>query len=344
MEKLMNKEILTDLSNKPDNITNNKKEDSDINEIKSIKNKKSRPSKENNVFIVIEDPASSRNDDDLKGLNKFFDADRENELADITNNDCSMPNSLMDLKSWKDTSIIEDNNNDYGLILDTRTKCSGLKFSNIIGKRMNELKLHFKLLLRSPFSSEFYNKIERGKLKVLIGLDQDTNQCAAFAVLDYNNEYPLVSERYTSEQSVTFESSKCCANNFKDKNNTKAVTILALAVVKEYQKQGIGQSMLNRIIIDAQKQYCSKISLIVQSINLPAISLYRKFNFNTTKILENYYSFNNEDENKAILMTKRLEKERKTYFSDVINKIKDIILCKNSINTENSYSDDELEY
>ena len=72
-----------------------------------------------------------------------------------------------------------------------------------------------------------------------------------------------------------------------------------VAVHPSFRKLGIGEKLLSSMINLCDSLDCNIINLEVRSSNLPAISLYKKFNFLETGLRKGYYEDNKED---AILM------------------------------------------
>lgn len=79
--------------------------------------------------------------------------------------------------------------------------------------------------------------------------------------------------------------------------------IMNIVTKKNYRKQGIGNLLLNRIILEAKNKNIRKINLEVNENNIIAIHLYEKFDFTKDGERKNYYQGQN-----AILMSKNLEK------------------------------------
>lgn len=75
--------------------------------------------------------------------------------------------------------------------------------------------------------------------------------------------------------------------------------IANIAVKKTLRKNGIGSKLLENLIAEAKK-YTSSITLEVNEKNLPAISLYQKYGFQTLGKRKKYYN-NTHD---AYIMTK----------------------------------------
>lgn len=72
--------------------------------------------------------------------------------------------------------------------------------------------------------------------------------------------------------------------------------IISFAVCKEFRKNKIGTLLMNKIISLAiyKYKYVKKISLYVMKTNEIARSFYEKLGFENTKLMKNYYSFNED--------------------------------------------------
>ena len=80
--------------------------------------------------------------------------------------------------------------------------------------------------------------------------------------------------------------------------------IITMAILPEYQNQGVGLLILQeleQILINAN---CSKIFLEVASNNLNALHLYKKVGFRNFGIRKNYYKILKDKKVDAILMKK----------------------------------------
>ena len=80
--------------------------------------------------------------------------------------------------------------------------------------------------------------------------------------------------------------------------------IITMAILPEYQNQGVGLLILQeleQILINAN---CSKIFLEVASNNLIALHLYKKVGFRNFGIRKNYYKILKDKKVDAILMKK----------------------------------------
>ena len=69
-----------------------------------------------------------------------------------------------------------------------------------------------------------------------------------------------------------------------------------------YRNKGIGSKLLENLIIASKEKNMSSITLEVNENNIYAISLYKKFNFETTGLRKKYY---NGTDN-AIIMTLKI--------------------------------------
>ena len=81
------------------------------------------------------------------------------------------------------------------------------------------------------------------------------------------------------------------------------VHITNIVTIKKYKKQGIGSILLSKLIeISKSISGITSITLEVNSNNIPAQKLYKKFGFKNVGLRKKYY--NNTDD--AIIMTKEL--------------------------------------
>ncbi len=80
--------------------------------------------------------------------------------------------------------------------------------------------------------------------------------------------------------------------------------IYSIAVKKQYQNYGVGQILLNNIVLQAQKTDTESIWLEVRKSNKQAIGFYKKNNFKEISERKNFYL--NPSEN-AIVLRKKLE-------------------------------------
>ena len=80
--------------------------------------------------------------------------------------------------------------------------------------------------------------------------------------------------------------------------------ITTIGVHPNYQRRGIGQMMMDRMIEESINHECVTMSLEVRVSNSKAISLYEKNGFEKVALRKNYYEDNHED---AYLMIKQME-------------------------------------
>ena len=82
----------------------------------------------------------------------------------------------------------------------------------------------------------------------------------------------------------------------------KAIDIIHLmdiVVAKQYRQKNIASFLLNKIINLCSENNINELTLEVIEKNIPAIKLYKKFNFKVIGNRKNYYGVNNN----AIIMT-----------------------------------------
>ncbi|KAL9233900.1 hypothetical protein vseg_008835 [Gypsophila vaccaria] len=77
-----------------------------------------------------------------------------------------------------------------------------------------------------------------------------------------------------------------------EKKDTGAVSvyIMTLGVLAPYRGLGIGTKLLNHVIELCSKQNISELYLHVQTNNEDAINFYKKFGFEITDTIKNYYT------------------------------------------------------
>lgn len=85
--------------------------------------------------------------------------------------------------------------------------------------------------------------------------------------------------------------------------NIDEAHIMNIAVRKDFRKNGIGFELLNFLIDEAKSKGKMCITLEVRDNNIPAIKLYKKFNFDILGRRKKYYN----NVNDAIIMTKKFE-------------------------------------
>tara|TARA_B100000029_G_scaffold111480_1_gene103483 strand:+ start:19732 stop:20448 length:717 start_codon:yes stop_codon:yes gene_type:complete len=76
--------------------------------------------------------------------------------------------------------------------------------------------------------------------------------------------------------------------------------IISIAVRRNMRRRGIGELLLLNVISTSREKGMSSVTLEVRNSNLPAQSLYEKFNFRVEGIRKHYYTDNRED---ALIMT-----------------------------------------
>lgn len=79
--------------------------------------------------------------------------------------------------------------------------------------------------------------------------------------------------------------------------------LLNIAVVPDYQKQGVGAKLLQEMLDVAKKQEAERILLEVREGNSVARQLYRSFGFKELGLRKHYYANPTED---AVIMERKL--------------------------------------
>ncbi|MBN1152908.1 MAG: ribosomal protein S18-alanine N-acetyltransferase [Dehalococcoidia bacterium] len=114
--------------------------------------------------------------------------------------------------------------------------------------------------------------------------------------------------------------------------------VIAIAVRKPYQRQGIGQGLLLSVIDMAAKLHSRMVTLEVRESNYAAQEMYRKFGFVVVGKRPHYYSDNQED---AILMT--VEDLHNSEFQAQFARLKSEVLHKECLARPLDLEDDALE-
>ena len=103
--------------------------------------------------------------------------------------------------------------------------------------------------------------------------------------------------------------------------------ITTIAVKKEFLRQHIGEAIIVKILEDCYKAGIKYLTLEVRESNIPAISLYKKYGFESLGTRKGYYQDNNEDA--LIMWTENIFYDKfKTQFEKNKNNLKQLIEVK----------------
>ncbi len=83
------------------------------------------------------------------------------------------------------------------------------------------------------------------------------------------------------------------------------VSILNLAVLKEFKRKGFGKKLMLFAIERAKEKKISKITLEVDAENSVAINLYTKLGFKKTRVRKKYYNNGNDCVEMQFILNKR---------------------------------------
>ncbi|XP_058742744.1 uncharacterized protein LOC131615623 [Vicia villosa] len=111
----------------------------------------------------------------------------------------------------------------------------------------------------------------------------------------YNDKYysdALASADFTK---LAYYSDICvgaiaCRLEKKEGGGQVRVYIMTLGVLAPYRGLGIGTKLLNHVLDLCSKQNISEVYLHVQTNNEEAINFYKKFEFEITETIQNYYT------------------------------------------------------
>lgn len=77
--------------------------------------------------------------------------------------------------------------------------------------------------------------------------------------------------------------------------------LYSIAIVGEYQGQGLSKILMDKLIEIVKQSGCDTLLLEVNKINIKAINLYKKYNFSVYGERKNYYG-----DNDAVLMKREI--------------------------------------
>ncbi|MED6205352.1 hypothetical protein PIB30_016729 [Stylosanthes scabra] len=111
----------------------------------------------------------------------------------------------------------------------------------------------------------------------------------------YNEKYysdALASGEFTK---LAYYSDICvgaiaCRLEKKESGGQIRVYIMTLGVLAPYRGLGIGTKLLNHVLDLCSKQNIAEVYLHVQTNNEDAINFYKKFGFEITETIQNYYT------------------------------------------------------
>lgn len=78
--------------------------------------------------------------------------------------------------------------------------------------------------------------------------------------------------------------------------------IISVAVLPKYQRKGIGGALIREAMVRMRQYKAKECYLEVRVTNTPAINLYKKLNFETSRTVRGYYA----DGEDATIMTRKL--------------------------------------
>lgn len=101
----------------------------------------------------------------------------------------------------------------------------------------------------------------------------------------------LVFLKMVNPQNMELIGFSICSNMLGDEDaeSTAAVELISLAIHPKYQREGFGQRLLERTLIELKNFGVQIIRLQVKTNNIPAIALYKKYGFRVVEELPHYY-------------------------------------------------------
>jgi len=83
---------------------------------------------------------------------------------------------------------------------------------------------------------------------------------------------------------------------------TKRGHVISIAVLPEHQRKGIGQALMQEAMLRMRTYKAKECYLEVRASNTPAINMYKKLGFETSRTVHGYYA----DGEDAAMMTRKL--------------------------------------
>jgi len=83
---------------------------------------------------------------------------------------------------------------------------------------------------------------------------------------------------------------------------TRRGHVISIAVLPEYQRKGIGQALMKEAMLRMRTYKAKECYLEVRATNIPAINMYRKLGFETSRTIRGYYA----DGEDATMMNRKL--------------------------------------
>jgi len=83
---------------------------------------------------------------------------------------------------------------------------------------------------------------------------------------------------------------------------TRRGHVISVAVLPEHQRKGIGQALMQEAMLGMRMHKAKECFLEVRVSNTPAVNLYKKLGFETSRIVRGYYA----DGEGAYVMTRKL--------------------------------------
>src|SRR3990170_998381 len=83
---------------------------------------------------------------------------------------------------------------------------------------------------------------------------------------------------------------------------TKRGHVISVAVLPQYQRRGVGEALIREAMVRMRTYKAKDCYLEVRFSNTPAINLYKKLGFDTSRTVQGYYA----DGEDAAIMTRKL--------------------------------------
>lgn len=176
-----------------------------------------------------------------------------------------------------ESSLIDLDDDTFNVQFNNDFENDSIYFSNHFHLNLEKyLKNQFLLLFPIGFPESFFKKIFTKEYHCIFAYTNKTNELIGFIIIK------------------VFHNHDDDDNEAKDSGLNRA-EILALAVIKEFQRKNIGSRLLIEALYKLYIMNIYKVELMVQESNLAALGLYMKYGFIVKERINDYYSKFNEN-------------------------------------------------
>ncbi len=143
----------------------------------------------------------------------------------------------------------------------------------------------------------------------------DLSQVYEIEEASFTNPYPMslisqLLDDYPESFLVAIDEGERIVGYCVSTRDGRSLHLVSIAVRPEYRREGIGSGLMRRLLEHTFSTGVEDIVLEVKLENTAALTLYRKFGFESRAVIDNYYS-NREPALKMQLVSRRSSREPK---------------------------------